>query len=338
MAVPFDPASLKTSGTPIRLLENVLQSFDGAAQLSVSPLGTAVYVTGEFESNRRRLTTVDRSGVATPFAAPLQAYREPRLSPDGRKLLVTIEGSTEDLWVYDMTAGTLNQLTFGVNAALPIWTPDSQRVTFSSNAGGTPNLFWTTIGQQRAAERLATSDNIQLPGSWSPDGRTLAFVERHPSTGRDIWLLRLDEDREARPFLTSPFDESAPRFSPDGRWIAHVSNESGRDEVFVRSVADSGRKLQLSDGGGTEPVWARDGSEIFYRVGTRLMALLMADGRPARGAQPRQLFEGEFEKGSMDAADYDVTPDNQRFVMIGGSGTSTDHATIHVLINWRLIP
>jgi eukaryotic-like serine/threonine-protein kinase len=334
MAVPFDLTNLKTSGPPVRVLENVLESFDGAAQVSVSPSGTALYVAGEFESNRRRLETVDRTGAATPFSAPLQAYRGPRLSPDGRKLLVTIEGSTEDLWVYDMTAGTLTQVTFGVNAAIPIWTPDGQRVTFSLNTGGTPNLFWVPVGQQKAPERLATSDNFQMPGSWSLDGRTLAFVERHPTTGRDIWFLRPDDDREAKPFLNSPFDESAPRFSPDGRWIAHVSNESGRDEVFLRSVTDPTRKEQLSKGGGTEPVWARDGKEIFYRAGNKLMAVSVGDGRAIRGAQARTLFEGEFEKGTSDAANYDVTPDNQRFVMIGGSASTTDHATIHVLTNW----
>jgi serine/threonine-protein kinase len=334
MAVPFDSTNLKTSGTPVRVLDSVLESFDGAAQFGVSPSGTALYVEGEFESNRRRLEAVDRSGVATPFAAPLQAYRGPRLSPDGRRLLVTITGSTEDLWVYDMTAGTLTQLTFGVNAEMPIWTPDSQRVTFSSNTGGTPNLFWTIIGQQKAAERLATSDNFQIPGSWSPDGRTLAFVERHPTTGRDIWLLRLNDEREAKPFLNSSFDESAPRFSPDGRWISYVSNESGRDEVFLRSLTASPRKEQLSKSGGTEPVWARDGKEVFYRAGNRMMAVSVGDGRAIRGAQPRALFEGEFEKGSTDSANYDITPDNQRFVMIGGRATAADHATIHVLVNW----
>jgi eukaryotic-like serine/threonine-protein kinase len=333
MAVPFDPNNLKTSGAPVRVLDNVLESFDGAAQVSVSPSGTALYVAGEFESNRRRLETVDRRGVVTPFAASLQAYRAPRLSPDGRRVLVTIEGSTEDLWVYDITAGTLTQLTFGVNAAMPIWTPDSERVTFSSNTAGTPNLFWTTIGQQKAAERLATSDSVQIPGSWSPDGRTLAYVERHPTTGRDIWFLRLGDEREAKPFLNSPFDESAPRFSPDGRWIAYVSNESGRDEVFLRSSTDPTRREQLSKGGGTEPVWARDGKEIFYRAGNKLIAVSLSDGRAIRGAQPRTLFEGEFEKGSADVANYDITPDNQRFVMIGGNATA-EHATIHVLINW----
>jgi Tol biopolymer transport system component len=333
MAVPFDLNTLKTSGAPVRVLDNVLESFDGAAQVSVSPSGTTLYVAGEFESNRRRLETVDRRGVVTPFAAPLQAYRAPRLSPDGRRVLVTIEGSTEDLWVYDITAGTLTQLTFGVNAAMPIWTPDSERVTFSSNTAGTPNLFWTTIGQQKAAERLATSDNVQIPGSWSPDGRTLAYVERHPTTGRDIWFLRLGDEREPKPFLNSPFDESAPRFSPDGRWIAYVSNESGRDEVFLRSSTDPTRREQLSKGGGTEPVWARDGKEIFYRAGNKLIAVSLSDGRAMRGAQPRTLFEGEFEKGSADVANYDITPDNQRFVMIGGNATA-EHATIHVLINW----
>jgi eukaryotic-like serine/threonine-protein kinase len=333
MAVPFDLNNLKTSGTPVRVLDNVLESFDGAAQVSVSPSGTALYVAGEFESNRRRLETVDRRGVVTPFAAPLQAYRAPRLSPDGRRLLVTIEGSTEDLWIYDITAGTLTQLTFGVNAAMPIWTPDSQRVTFSSNTVGIPNLFWTTIGQQKAAERLATSDNFQIPGSWSPDGRTLAYVERHPTTGRDIWFLRLGDEREAKPFLNSPFDESAPRFSPDGRWIAYVSNESGRDEVLLGSATDPTRREQLSKGGGTEPVWARDGKEVFYRVGNKLIAVSVSDGRAMRSAQPRTLFEGDFEKGSADVANYDIAPDNQRFVMIGGNATA-EHATIHVLVNW----
>ena len=335
LAVPFDPARPKATATPVRLLDNVMESFDGAAQLSVSPSGTAVYIAGEFESNQRRLVTVDRLGAATPFAAPPRAYVAPRLSPDGRKLLVTIEAATSDVWMYDVTLGTLSQVTFDAGATVPVWTPDGQRAAFSSNKEGAPNLFWAQILQQGPAERLASSENVQVPGSWSPDGSMLAFVEQQPTKGRDVWLMTVHGDRARRPFLNSPFDESAPRFSPDGRWIAYVSNESGRTEAYLRSVADPARKQQVSNNGGTEPVWAHGGRELFYREGDKIMAVsLSGSGADIRAAGPHALFQGEFAKGTIDVANYDVTPDDQRFVMVRAEGQASAGATLHVVINW----
>ena len=334
MAVRFDSATLTVIGAPVRVLENVLQSLDGAAQISVSPSGSAVYVAGTFASDQRRLVAVDRGGTVTPFAAPLRQYSSPQLSPDGRQLLVTIEGSTADLWLYDISAGTLRQLTFDAGATFPIWTPDGQRAVYSSNTRGVRNLFWTAVFQQGQAERLASSENVQLPGSWSPDGATLAFVERHPTKGRDIWLLPLGGDRIPRPFLDATFDEGAPRFSPDSRSLAYVSNESGRTEVFLRSRMDPARRQQVSNNGGAEPVWARDGRQLFYRSGDKMMVVpILTSAAAPRAGTPQELFEGKFAAGTLDATNYDVTPDGQRFLMVQAE-PQTGARTLHVLMNW----
>ena len=203
----------------------------------------------------------------------------------------------------------------------------------AANKSGVPNLFWTDVFQQAPAERLAASDYLRIPGSWSADGPTLAFVEQKPATGRDIWLLSLDRNRAARPLIDSPSDESAPRFSPDGRSLAYVSNETGRNEVYVRSLTDPARTRPVSTDGGAEPVWARDGSELFYRAGTKMMAVSIAAGPEMRVAKPRPLFDGEFDKGTIDAANYDVTADH-RFVMVQAAERTTAQPTLHVLLHW----
>jgi serine/threonine-protein kinase len=158
-------------------------------------------------------------------------------------------------------------------------------------------------------------------------------VEQKAATGRDIWLLPLDHDRAARPLIDSPSDESAPRFSPDGRSLAYVSNESGRNEVYVRSMTDPARTRPVSTDGGAEPVWARDGSELFFRAGTKMMAASIAAGAEMRIAKPHALFDGEFEKGTIDAANYDVTADH-RFVMLQAAERSAAQPTLHVLLHW----
>jgi serine/threonine-protein kinase len=331
-AVPFDSASLKLTGTPVQVLDNVLESADGAAQVAVSPLGNAVYVVGGLEMDRR-LVSVDRAGSATPLAAPPRAYAAPRVSPDGRKLLVTIADATENVWLYDLATGMLNPVTSAGDTRFPIWSPDGERATFCSGDGGTPNLFWARIAEPGSPERLTSSDNLQLPGSWSPDGQMLAFVERQPTTGRDIWLLRT-QDRTAHPFLSSPSDESAPRFSPDGRWMAFVSNESGRNEVYVSPLTDGTRKQQVSSDGGAEPVWGRNGRELFYRSAKMMMAVSVMLSDNIRIAKPHTLFESSFEQGTIDTANYDITPDQERFLMVSAGERASAQSALHVLINW----
>ena len=330
MSVPFDGRGLRVTGTPVPVLDNVRQSSDGAAQLSVSRSGSAVFVEGGSESGQRRLVSVTRDGVSTPFAAPSGSYASPRVSPDGRRLLVIKEDATPDLWVYDVMAGVSTQLTFDSGATSPIWTRDAQQATFSSTRLGVPNLFTTGVAQPGTAERLVASPNPQVPGSWAPDG-TLAYVERNSSTGRDILLLS-SRGRTERPLLASSADESTPRFSPDGRWLAYVSNETGRNEVYLRPLADAGRPQRISTQGGAEPVWAPGGGEVFYREGSRMMAIAIGRGNRDE-AEPRALFEGDFARGTIDSPNYDVMPDG-RFVMIQRPPQASGQTTLHVLINW----
>jgi eukaryotic-like serine/threonine-protein kinase len=333
MAAAFDATRLTVTGTPLKILENVMESADGAAQASVSTTGTMVYVPGAGQLNLRRLLAVDRKGVVTPFAAPAQAYVAPRVSPDGRSIAVTVAGGSDDLWVYDIGRGTLTQLTYQAGVSTSVWTPDSARLTFGSTKAGQANLFWRRMEGGGADERLAPSDRTQLPGSWSADGRTLAFVERDPNTGRDIWILSLDGDRKPRPLLATPFDESAARISPDGNLVAYVSNESGVNEVYVAPIAQPSRPLRASAEPAAEPLWAPRGRELYYRTGNRVMAVSLSEGPAPRVAARQLLFEGRFAKGTLDFANYDAAPNGQ-FVMVEESDTEALRPEVRVLLHW----
>ena len=331
MIVPFDRDRLAVTGNATPLLEGVLQSSDGAAQFSISPSGHAAYVEGGFGSEERRLVMVGRDGVVTPLAAPPHPYQWPRVSPDGQKVLVTIEGSPPDLWLYDLRSSAVTQLTFDAGATFGAWTRDGQRLIFTSPKNGPPNLFITAINQPATTERIAASDHMQIAGSWSADGDTLAFVERRPDTGRDILLISPRTRQPVRPWLASPHEESSPHVSPDGRWLAYVSNHSGHDEVYVKAVANSDRLFPISTGGGTEPVWGPNSMELFYRNPAGMMMAVFG-GTTSSSSRSRLLFKGDFAGGTIDSSNYDVMPDGQRFIMI--QRQSQAPTTLHVLMNW----
>jgi serine/threonine protein kinase/Tol biopolymer transport system component len=335
MSVPFDATSLETTGPPVEVLDNVLQSADGAVQFSVSPAGTAVFVSGGSESNQRRLVAVDRKGSAIPFAAAPGSYTTPRVSSDGRKLLVTVETPTADLWVHDITAGVTKQVTFDVNATSPIWARDHLRVAFTSSRLGVPNVFATTVEQAGPIERLIASANQQIPGSWALDG-TLAYVEQRPVTGRDILLL--SAGGATRLLAASTFEETSPKLSPDSRWLAYLSNATGRYEVYVRPLSDTPLPRRVSDNGGSEPTWSPNGREVFYREGTKMMSVGVDANGPVQ-SQPQMLFDVDFARGTIDTANYDVMPDG-RFVMIQRPPQASAQTSVHVLINWfaELVP
>jgi Tol biopolymer transport system component len=170
--------------------------------------------------------------------------------------------------------------------------------------------------------------------SWSPDGQLLAFVEVNPTTGYDIWVLRLS-DRKAQPFLRTPFNESAPRFSPDGRWLAYVSDESGHWEIYVQPYPGPGGKWQISTEGGTEPTWNPNGHELFYRSGDKMMVVEIATQPSFTVGKPRVLFEGRYEPSPATSPNYDVSPDGQRFLMFKTAEASEATPTqINVVLNW----
>jgi Tol biopolymer transport system component len=327
--VKFDPRGLTTSGTPVEVVPNVAVTADGAAAYGISRRGATVFVPADLAAAARRLVIVDRAEV-TPLAAPLHRYVTPRVSPNGRNVLVGVADDPEHIWSYDLNAGALTQLTFEGSNRGPIWSADGQRVAFSSNRGGAFNLFAASATADGAAERLAAADSLQLPGSWSPDGR-LAFMEQHASTGRDIWLL--DRTGTRTVLANSPADESAPRFSPDGRWIAFVSNESGEAAIYVRSPgAPIARRV--SRGPALEPVWRRDGAVLYYRSGGELIATpIGGDGTP-QPERSRVVFSGAAEPGNYDAAGFDVLPGDGRFVMITRAGANTTPGQLRFILNW----
>jgi serine/threonine-protein kinase len=329
MSVALDASSLTISGSPVAVLENVRQSADGAVQLSVARSGAAVFIPGGAGASERRLVSVGRDGTSTPFAAPPGAYAYPRASPDGQRLIVAMEAPTRDLWLYDITSGATTQVTFDSGATSPAWTRDVQRVAFSSTRVGVLNLFTAIVGQPGRSERLVPNENQQFPGSWGPDG-TLVFTEQRPATGRDILLLP-NGDRTPRALLASNADETSPRISPDGRWLAYVSADGGRSAVYVTQFSNPARARRVSVEGGSEPAWGPGGRELFYRQGTTMMAMTIdATGQVQSG--PAVLFDGDFVRGTLDTANYDVMPDG-RFVMVQRSSQSAE-PTLHVLINW----
>jgi serine/threonine-protein kinase len=334
MAVPFDPQRLTATGAAIPVVEGVLQSTTtGAAQYSFSATGSLVYVPGEIGLAQSRLVWVNRSGAEQPLAAPAHAYIDPGLSPDGRQIAVSIMEQGSQVWLYDLSRETLTRLTFEGNYNLDsAWTPDGKRIAFSSNKEGPRNLFWQLADGSGGLERLTTSEYVHLPMSWSPDGQSLVFTEINSATGYDIWVWRLG-DRKAQPFLRTPYNEAAPRFSPDGHWLAYVSDESGRREIYVQPYPGPGGKWQISTEGGTEPVWNRNGRELFYRSGDKMMASDIATRPSFTNGKPHMLFEGPYVPTPASVPFYDVSPDGQRFLMLKPSeqGAPTQ---INVVLNW----
>jgi Tol biopolymer transport system component len=244
-------------------------------------------------------------------------------------LIFAKETPTRDLWIYDVTSGTTTQVTFDSGATSPTWSPDAKRVAFSSTRVGVLNLFTSAVGEPDRSERLAASENQQFAGSWTRDG-TLVFAEHRSPGGRDILSLAAG-DRAARVLIASPADETSPKISPDGRWLAYVSNQGGRSEVYVTPLANPARSRRVSADGGTEPAWAQNGRELFYRQGTAIMAAAMDAAGQVQSA-PRALFDADFVRGTLDTANYDVLPDG-RFVMVHRSAQDTE-PTLHVLVNW----
>jgi serine/threonine-protein kinase len=319
------------------VVESVLQSAStGAAQYSLSATGSLVYVSGSVQSAQRRLVWVNRNGAEQPVAAPVRAYQTPRLSPDGRRVAVNIVEEETQVWLYDLSRETLTRLTFEGNTnAYPVWTPDGKRIAFYSNKEGLTNIFWQLADGSGGLERLGTSQSPQVPRSWSPDGQLLAFHENSLTTKKDIWVLRLS-DRKAEPFLRTPFNEGGPVFSPDGHWLSYISDESGRPEIYVQPYPGPGGKWQISTEGGNEPSWNRNGRDLFYRSGNKMMAVEVTTQPTFSAGKPKVLFEGQYlaVQAGLTGTAYDVSPDGQRFLMVKETEPSTSVTQINVVLNW----
>jgi len=336
VAVSFDPQRLAVTGAATPVVEGVLQSpTTGAAQYSISATGSLVYVPGGIQGSQSRLVWVSRNGTEQILAAPPRSYTFPHLSPDGRRVAVSIIEQETQTWLYDLSRETLSRFTFeGRQNYNAVWTPDGKRVAFESNNTGPLNIFWQLADGGGGLERLTTSPYINAPVSWSPDGQLLAFGEINPTSGQNIWILRMN-DRKALPFHRTGPNENEPRFSPDGRWLAYLSDESGRYEIYVQPYPGPGGKWQISTEGGTEPVWNPNGRELFYRNGDKMMAVDISTQPGFAASTPRMLFEGRYEQPPVPVHNFDVSPDGQHFLMLKPVDQEQAAPTqINVVLNW----
>jgi Tol biopolymer transport system component/predicted Ser/Thr protein kinase len=337
MVAPFDLQRLEVTGPAVPVGVEGLQSFafGGHAQYSISQTGSLVYVAGGAQSGQNRPVWVSRNGTEQPVAAPARNYSLPRLSPDGRRLAVSVGEQDTQIWLYDFSREALTRFTFvggtNVNSA---WTPDGKRIAFFSIAQGEQSMSWQMADGSGGLERLSASKTNQVPRSWSPDGQLLAFMDVSPTTGFDISVLRMS-DRKAEPFLRTPFNETVPAFSPDGHWLAYMSDESGRYEIYVQPYPGPGGKWQISTEGGTEPVWNPNGRELFYRSGNKMMAVEVATQPNFTVGKPRVLFEGPYAPSPATFPNYDVSSDGQRFLMLKPTEqTEAGPTQINVVLNW----
>jgi Tol biopolymer transport system component len=332
-AVPFDLKRLEVTGPPAPILEGVVTApiFAGA-QFSVSETGNLVYVAGPSGGQYFSIYWMDREGKFTPLRETPSFYSNPAFSPDGKRLAVDIvDAKRRDIWVYEWARDALTRLTFaGEDNMSPFWTPDGQRIVYSSHEkGGAFNLWWIRADGAGDAQRLAESKSPQFAGSWRPDGKVLAFTQQKPDTSFDIMTLSIEGNEksgwrpgEPKPFVNSAFIEVEPAFSPDGRWIAYVSNESGNYEVYVRPFPGPGGKWQVSTGGGFFPKWSRNGKELFYRTtDSKIMVVTYtASGDSFRAGKPELWSPGQFADRGLNY-NFDLHPDGKRFAVLKTPGT-----------------
>ena len=317
-AVSFDLDELAIRGAPFPVTPDVMAGEpNGFAQYSFSNDGTLVYVPGRHPMEERRLMLIDRNGAARPLSPEERNFEHPRVSPDGRRLAVSVAAADDSLWVYELDRGTLARMTFEHENRRAVWSPSGDRLAFLSHAGGPAfSIQVAPLDGSAAPEAVRESDRPENPESWTANGNLVAFTRRKPETGSDVWLLPLSGDEGPRAFLDSRFEEAEARFSPDGRWLAYQSDESGRPEVYVSKFPGPGGKRRISVDGGAQPRWRGDGREIFFRRGATVMAVDVPAGGPAETSVPRPLFESRHSEASLDGNTWDVFADGKGFVFI----------------------
>jgi serine/threonine protein kinase/Tol biopolymer transport system component len=335
-AVAFDVASRKIVGNPVTVVRGVKESSSGSSSnFAVSASGTLIYLpTNQGQSQGTRLAVVDRSGKASVLATEARDFSDPRVSPDARSVAVHLQGDQNDVWVTDVARGTLTRLSYaGGEDETPAWSPDGRTVAWAAaRADLLRAVYRRPIDGSGSEELVCRLENHCHVRDWSPDGHTLILEIQ--GMGFDIWRLNLQGNASPTVFLQTPFNERNSRLSPNGRWLAYVSDESGRDEVYVQAFPNGGSKLQVSSSGADQPVWSRDGRFIFFRGGGMIQETAFQEGAVPVVRAAKALFPDRFETPQAGAhTGYDVFPDG-RFLMIQSQAQPGVLEEIIVVMNW----
>jgi len=329
-AVPFDPLAGEIKGTPLPVEEGgMLNPLSGDANYSVSNSGTLVYAPlGSFSGLDASLVWIDRHGSKVPLLDTSRAYADGNLSPDGQKLAMTIRAANDDIWVYQLNRGTLTRITFGGgNSDFPLWTPDGKRVVYVSERGRSVKLFSKPWDGSGSEERLGDSLNLDA-ASWesvSPDGKMVAYGEQG-----DIWILPLDHARKPQKVIASPATETNPSFSPDGRWLSYISNESGQNEVYVVPFPDGGGKYQISAKGASYSRWQPDGRTLIYLSGRQVMEVDVKLSPSFDFSPPRKVIDLPESWNGF----WDVTSDGKKFIVGTTKSQEVQTAQVNVVVGW----
>jgi Tol biopolymer transport system component len=318
-AVPLDARNARLGGAPVQVATGVSLTGTGQAQLAAAPNGTVAYIPEE----PRSLVFADRSGSLRMATTDRRSYHAPKFSPDGRRLSVDFTGGDgRDVWLLSLSQGTLSRATFDHDGHDAVWSPDGRSLTYTSFKSGNFGIYRVRPGTDAPAESLLASPLLGYTGQWLPDGSALVTVGQalRPGSGSDIALVPNGGRGPLKPLIANPLQTQYPAVSPDGRWLAYVSDQSGGQQVFVRPLAGGGEELQVSQQGGNEPVWGPNGRELFYRAtnGNRV-ELAVAELRTAPElavVSRRTLFSLEEILGTAPHANYDVSPDGKTFAMV----------------------
>jgi serine/threonine-protein kinase len=307
-AAAFDLQRLEVTGPPVPVVTEVMSNSGGGwGEFALADNGTLVYAPGRSKMAERQLVRIDRRGRTEPILATPQEFASFRLSPDGRRVAAHLFGGIGSIWLFDLDRGAATRWTTEWDNAAPIWDPTGREIVFASPRRSVFDLYRQRVDGGVPAERIVATDFTKVPTSWSPDGQIIAYHEQG-----NIFVLRLAAGSTPTPFVNSRATEHSAEFSPNGAWLAYVSDESGRPEVYVRRFPDDGSRHPASVDGGTNPVWRPDGKELFYRNGPKMMAVAITDARTMTLARPQLLYERRF--GGWGDNRFDVTPDGRYFI------------------------